>query len=67
MTAELLCRHCDVFFGFGAAGTVSPPAAHRHDLEWLRSHCWMCGRDEAAVRAENERRGPVFPEESALP
>jgi hypothetical protein len=50
----ILCRHCDVFVGFGAAGVAKQPEGK--DRQWLATHCWVCEKSEDEVRAENERR-----------
>lgn len=49
---ELLCRKCDVFVGTRAAGVVMVPEEHKGDIEWLQSHCWMCGRSAEEVEKD---------------
>ncbi len=41
----LLCRDCDVFVGWAAAGVVRMP---EQPSAWLVAHCWLCARDYAA-------------------
>jgi hypothetical protein len=40
------CSHCDLFIGYGALGVYLPP--EDKDEDWLRSHCWCCGRSRLA-------------------
>lgn len=47
---ELLCRRCDVFVGYGAVGVIRKPAGE--DSEWLRNHCWVCGRSRKQIEEE---------------
>lgn len=48
-----LCRRCDMFVGFGAAGVYLPPQGR--DVAWLAGHCWVCGRSREEVRADGRR------------
>lgn len=47
--ADLLCRLCDVFVGYGAAGVARPPEEHAGDPVWLADHCWVCGRSRDEI------------------
>jgi hypothetical protein len=47
-----LCRHCDVFVGFGGAGVVKQPEGKT--MEWLASHCWVCRRSRDEIRAAGQ-------------
>lgn len=47
------CRHCDLFIGYGAAGICLPP--DDKDADWLRTHCWGCGKSESEIHA------PIIP------
>ena len=49
------CRRCDLFIGYGAAGVARPPEERAGDEEWLRSHCWICGRSRDEIAAEAGR------------
>lgn len=46
---QLLCRRCDVFVGYGAAGVVERPTGTARDVQWLKSHCWMCERSREEI------------------
>lgn len=46
MTPDL-CRRCDVYIGYGAAGVVRKPEGR--DEAWLSTHCWVCGRSAQEV------------------
>jgi thymidylate synthase ThyX len=48
----LLCKKCDVFVGYDAAGVATIPAEHNLDPVWCRDHCWVCGRSRAEVEAD---------------
>lgn len=41
-----LCKRCDVFIGYGGVGVVAMPMK---SSEWLKSHCWMCGRSREEI------------------
>ena len=45
---DLLCRHCDVFVGWAGAGVVEVPTDK--PVDWLATHCWLCGRSADEVR-----------------
>jgi hypothetical protein len=47
---NLLCRHCDVFVGYGAIGVARKPLGRSED--WLRTHCWVCDRSELEIRSD---------------
>lgn len=49
---ELLCKRCDVYVGHAGAGVAKPPEDKEGDLDWLRDHCWICGRSRAEVEAD---------------
>jgi flavin-dependent thymidylate synthase len=49
---ELLCKRCDVFVGFGGAGVAKQPEGKTE--EWLRTHCWVCGRSAGEIAREQE-------------
>lgn len=46
---ELVCKKCDVFVGYAAMGIAKEPEGK--DREWLRDHCWVCGRSREEVEA----------------
>lgn len=49
-TNSILCKRCDIWVGFGAAGIFVAPTNKSYD--WLTGHCWSCGRSRADVIAD---------------
>ena len=46
---SVLCKRCDIYVGFQAAGLVDQP---EEDDEWLEHHCWRCGRSREELMDE---------------
>lgn len=49
---QLLCRRCDIFVGFAAAGHAMPPATTVTGSDrtaWLDDHCWLCHRSRDEI------------------
>lgn len=56
---DLLCKKCDVYVGYGAAGIAEKPVGR--PPQWLANHCWICGRSVEEVRADprGDRQEPL--------
>lgn len=48
------CSYCDVFVGYAGAGVVRPPKDK--DEDWLKTHCWMCGKSKEEIEAYERNR-----------
>lgn len=42
-----ICLKCDIFIGFGGSGVIEKPVDK--DINWLKSHCWGCGRSSEEI------------------
>lgn len=50
----LLCKKCDVYVGFGAAGIAKQPKG-KNEL-WLDTHCWICERSEVEIAGDQHSK-----------
>jgi thymidylate synthase (FAD) len=55
---DLLCQKCDVYVGFSALGVALQP--EHKSQEWLRDHCWVCGRSREEVAANPRGVNPTY-------
>lgn len=49
---NLLCKHCDVYVGWGGVGVVKIP--QRIPKHLLDDICWCCGRSREEIEQEQE-------------
>jgi hypothetical protein len=64
-----ICRRCDFYVGYGAGGLFKQPQVGEPHFDtgevvtfdWLKDHCWCCGRSEQEIRtAQGEGDAKTF-------